>query len=251
MERINFMKCHCCTDEYEKIYENTYKCVGCSHIYRLYHGNSIDYHKNQYRKQEDQGSKEIDSNGNITPIFHQKRQKICENRVNAIKDFLDSSCDCLDIGAGSGTFAKCVKKEVKSIECTELDPSLVESCKTLGFNTYQEDFLTLKIEKKYDIVFAWHVLEHVDNVDLFLKKINNLTSRYCIIEIPLLVSLSGEGRKRKLTDPTFENYDGHAHYFSKESFETISSKYFNILEIREGIQSPALLAVLEKKNENI
>ena len=76
MERVKFMKCHCCANQYEKIYENTYRCVECGHTYRLYHGDSIDYHKNQYRNEEDQGSNEIDSNGNVTSIFHQKRQKI-------------------------------------------------------------------------------------------------------------------------------------------------------------------------------
>jgi uncharacterized protein (UPF0216 family) len=59
--------------------------------------------------------------------------------------------------------------------------------------------------------------------------------------------LSGKGRKRKLVDPTIDNYDGHTHYFSKKSFESIASRYFNILKIEEGVQSPALLAIMEPK----
>ena len=97
------------------------------------------------------------------------------------------------------------------------------------------------------IVSAWHVLEHVEDIDSFLKKCSEITNKYCIIEIPLLRSLSGTGRVRKLVDPQDGVYDGHAHYFTKQSFVNIADKYFDIVEIREGVQSPALFAVMEPK----
>ena len=67
--------------------------------------------------------------------------------------------------------------------------------------------------------------------------------------MPLLQALNGQGRKRKLVDPTINVYDGHTHYFSKKSFELLASKYFNILKIQEGVQTPALLAIMEIADE--
>ena len=43
------MKCHCCNEEYELVYENTFKCPKCEHVHRRYSGDEIEYHKNQYR----------------------------------------------------------------------------------------------------------------------------------------------------------------------------------------------------------
>mgnify|MGYP001340253334 CR=1 FL=1 len=118
--------------------------------------------------------------------------------------------------------------------------------KNVNFNsTYQGDFLKLQFPQTYDIVSAWHVLEHVTDIDAFLKKCASLTRGYCIIEVPTLVSLTGEGRRRELKDPAIGLYDGHAHYFTKKSFEIIANKYFSIIEIKEGVQAPALLAIME------
>jgi len=244
------MNCHCCGSEYKNVYQNTLKCDTCGHIHRIYPGNSVKYHQEQYRTIERRDHAEIDAEGNVTELFHEKRKDICSKRVEMIDQYLNEKYSWLDIGAGAGTFAKHLQDKVDSIECTELDPSLISECRKLGFTTYEEDFLNLEISKKYDVVSAWHVLEHVENIESFLEKISKLVLKHCIIEIPLLISLSGEGRKRKLVDPTIDNYDGHTHYFSKESFESIASKYFDILEITEGVQSPALLAIMEpKENE--
>jgi trans-aconitate methyltransferase len=229
------------------VYENTLKCDNCGHVHRVYPGDSIKYHQEQYRTIERRHRAEIDIKGNVTELFHEKRKDICSKRIDMIDQYLNEQYSWLDIGAGAGTFAKHLQDKVDTIECTELDPSLIRECRKLGFTTYEEDFLKLENSKKYDVVSAWHVLEHVEDIESFLKKASQLVSKYCIIEVPLLVSLSGEGRQRKLKNPTIDSYDGHTHYFSKQSFETIASKYFNILEIKEGVQTPALLAIMERK----
>ena len=104
-----------------------------------------------------------------------------------IDQYLNEKYSWLDVGAGAGTFAKHLQDKVDSIECTELDPSLINECRKLGFTTYEEDFLNLEISKKYDVVSAWHVLEHVENIESFLEKMSKLVLKHCIIEIPLLV----------------------------------------------------------------
>lgn len=243
------MKCHCCGTEYYQLYENTFECNSCGHIHRNYTGDSIEYHKNQYRQIERRDRSEIDEKGEIQELFHEKRKDICNKRLDFVRKYLNKDFTYLDIGAGAGTYAKTISSHVGTLECTELDKSLIAECKRLGFHVYDIDFLNMSNDTAYDIVSAWHVLEHVENIDAFIKKCSEITKKYCIIEVPLLRSLSGQGRVRKLLDPSIGEYDGHAHYFSKNSFELAVGKYFSILEIKEGVQSPALFAVLEKKDD--
>ena len=44
---------------------STYQCIDCQHIYRLYDKNIIDFHKQEYRKNEQRVSNEFDENGNV------------------------------------------------------------------------------------------------------------------------------------------------------------------------------------------
>ena len=92
-----------------------------------------------------------------------------------------------------------------------------------------------------------HVLEHVVDIISFKEKLKNLSKRYIVLEVPLLTALNGLGRTRKLKNPNNHGFDGHAHYFTEKSFKTLFEKDFNIIEIKEGVQTPALFAILEKK----
>ena len=241
------MKCHCCNSNYEQIYENTFSCPSCGHIFRNYNGDETKYHREQYRSIERRDNSEINKFGQIEQIFHDKRKIICDSRIDLIKDYVDINSICLDIGAGAGTFANLLNNLVTNIECTELDPSLLAECKRLGFKTYSDRFENINFDSKYDVTFAWHVLEHVSDIKSFLNKCHQITKKACIIEVPLLETLSGVGRKRTLTDPSIGPFDGHFHYFSKLSFSLAVKDAFSIVEIKEGVQSPALFSILEPK----
>ena len=241
------MNCHCCGSEYKRLSENVYQCGSCFHIHRVYDGDSVEYHQNDYRDIERRDNAEINESGEVQSLFHEKRKDICEKRMSFVQYYLEESDTCLDIGAGAGTYANLLRQEVNDVECTELAPVLINELKRLNFKVYEEDFLSIKFDKKYDVVSAWHVLEHVEDIESFMKKTYQLSNRYVIIEVPLLVSLDGKGRERKLTDPKDETYDGHAHYFTEQSFRELTKNYFNIVSLKEGVQSPALFVVLEKK----
>ena len=53
-------------------------------------------------------------------IFHITREKIVKNRIIKIQNYINDNHNCLDVGAGAGTFAKEIKQYVNSIECLEL-----------------------------------------------------------------------------------------------------------------------------------
>ena len=157
---------------------------------------------------------------------------------------------CLDIGAGAGTFAMWLKDTHAhlSIKCTEMDPKLVAESRNMGFDTSQVGVLSLDASERYDTVFMWHVLEHIYDVKSVVAMLEKITKKYAVIEVPMLKALNGQGRERKLTNPNLGDYDGHYHYFCEKSFRaTIESSGFEILHLSEGVQSPALLTILENK----
>lgn len=242
------MKCHCCGKDYFLNMPCVYECLSCGHTHCDYPGDSIQYHQIQYRNLQRRDWSEINQEGKVMPLFHEKRREICLNRLSRVSKYLGYNDTCLDIGGGAGTFASHLKPSVAEVECTELAPLLINEARALGFNTYDEDFLKIDFNRKYDFVFAWHVLEHVDDPEQFLIKTKELSNKYVVIEIPLLVALNGEGRQRKLRAPKIDDYDGHAHLFCEKSFRTMAERHFNIVELVEGVQSPALLVIMEHKD---
>jgi len=228
------MKCKICesTESVKTTYLDT--CVKCGHGYREYPNDIIEYHATEYRKNFTRTSNEFDKDGKVTQRFHDARKTIVENRLAIIKKYLDTNSTVLDIGSGAGTFAKIILPHVKSVECLELDKSLVDECKRLNFKTIYDSFEDHKFDSKYDIIFAWHVLEHIDDINNFIEKCKGLSTGYIIMEVPT---------KR----PAHEKFDGHLHYFTENSLELLFKNHgLQLIEMCAGVQHPAALAVFKK-----
>ena len=272
------MICHCCDTEYEYLLDvesttispqhaDIYRCPSCSHIFRDYSGDANEYHKKFYRKegghgQRHGGQSEFTKDGKVKKIFHDNRKNICQKRVDIVNHFVDfknkSLHTCIDIGSGAGTFAMYLKSSHPhlDIECIEMDPRLVSECQNLGFNASEASIFQINSEKKYDVVFKWHVLEHILDVKGVMTVLEKITKKTAVIEVPLLTALNNQGRSRKLINPNISShygyehleYDGHYHYFTEKSFRRlVQDSEFNITHLQEGVQSPSLLAILEKK----
>lgn len=229
------MDCHICKSKYTNN-KSIYYCSNCGHTYQKYNGDVVEYHKTIYRtlSSHQRSAKEFDANGNVTQEFHNIRLPIVKKRLSIIKDYIGYDCSCLDIGSGAGTFAYELSKITHKVDCLELADSLVKESNRLELKTYQEDFLTIDIAEKYDVVFAWHVLEHVSDPLAFINKCSVISKSYVIIEVPF-------GRKVK------SDFDGHSHHFSKESLSRcFKESNLNIINIQDGVQLPSILIVGKK-----
>jgi 2-polyprenyl-3-methyl-5-hydroxy-6-metoxy-1,4-benzoquinol methylase len=208
-------------------------CISCGHGFREYMGDIIEYHAKDYRKMFGRTSNEFDKNGNVTQRFHDARKKIVSDRYQMIKKYLGKDKTVLDIGSGAGTFAKMISPDSKSIECLEVDPALVKESKRLGFKTYHSDFESQNFTEKYDIVFAWHVLEHIVDIDSFISKCKDLSNEYIIMEVP-----SKRTAKAR--------FDGHVHYFNEKSLSKLFENHgIELVEMKDGVQMPAILAAFK------
>ena len=225
------MDCHACGQAYARESELLYRCSRCGHGFREFDGDPIAYHADLYRRDSrfHRHSDEIDAEGRPTAAFHKARKKIVKNRVAMIRKFLARGDECLDVGSGAGTFAKEVERRVGSVECTELDDRLAAESERLGFKTHRGDFMSLEFARSFDVVFAWHVVEHVIDTRAFVSKAQALARRYLILEVPV-------------DRPCPEAFDGHYHYFSETSLRLVCGDP-TVICVQEGVQRPALAIV--------
>jgi 2-polyprenyl-3-methyl-5-hydroxy-6-metoxy-1,4-benzoquinol methylase len=237
------MKCVVCGSDMENTnVVDVHKCKSCKHIYIDYMGDGLDYHKNEYRTNNEgnRTDNEIE-NGKFTYQFHNIRQGIMNKRYYAIENLIKNCSNMLDIGAGGGTFVNTIRSKSKTIdiECQEISNICVNNLKDYGYKVYHDDFNNIKFNKKYDIVTCWHVLEHIKDLKSFVNNVTQITNKFLVLEVPVDRTLrTPNGKKR---------WDGHYHYFSKESLHELFKNKFSSINIsKPGIQSPSLTVILKK-----
>jgi hypothetical protein len=226
------MNCHICEKKYTQI--NKYlKCNACGHIYIDPKRDTVEYHRNIYRKKSGRkrGTKaEFNKDGSVNSVFHEVRKKITEGRMEIAKKLYLPTSTALDIGAGGGTFAQALQERIQLVECLEVEPNLIAECRRLGFTTFEKDFLSQEFNKQYDIVFCWHVLEHIPDVKLSMKKMVELAYNFVVFEVPT---------KRG----TPKVYRGHCHHFCEESIQVLLDQYPITYKFVDAIQKPATAVI--------
>lgn len=94
----------------------------------------------------------------------------------------------LDIGAGSCDQTNYLKSFGKEVYTCDFDKHVGPHCNDeIQDYDFKGDFLSCKINKKFDFVLASHVLEHQRNTGLFLDKVASLVNEngyICIIVPP-------------------------------------------------------------------
>lgn len=232
------MNCCICGTSSFVVGDDIYKCPSCKHIYVDFLGDTLKYHKSEYRTNSHGTRSESEIlDGEITEFFHKKRNNICNGRLAILQEFSKKG-RVLDIGSGGGTFALKLRSSGFDVECQEISSICINYLKKNKFKVYEGDFCSLHFDKTYDIVTCWHVLEHLKNLQDFVKKCSEVCSNLLILEVPI----------NRTIHPPNKNWDGHFHYFSKESLAKIFKEHFEVLSISEdGCQKPCLLAILKKK----
>ena len=90
----------------------------------------------------------------------------------------------LEVGCGTGVYPIKYKELFNNLKYTGLDFSKpnIEFCKQHSdFEFIQGDFIKINLDKKYDLVYSHAVIDHVYDIDEFLRRIVKLCGKYAYV----------------------------------------------------------------------
>lgn len=143
-----------------------------------------------------------------------------KRRVSRFMDLFSTDSKLLEIGCASGYFLFEAKEHVKSVTGVELTKDYVKYGREKGLDVRES--LNDVPDNYYDIIFMFHVLEHIDDPIYFLQDLKKKLSPTgkLIIEVPnvedVLVSVY---RIKNHLDFYWEI--AHNYYFSKISLKHV------------------------------
>lgn len=154
------------------------------------------------------------------------RERNVKERVKLVKKFLKPANrkKVLEIGSHEGLFLKELKDLGYEVLGVEPGLSVARHAKSIGINTLEGSFEEVfpNIKEKFDAVFLFHTLEHMEDALSNLKKIKTIINPqgFIFIEVPNILSY----RSRKYGENWEYIYSEHLHYFSCDSLSKLLSE---------------------------
>ena len=146
-----------------------------------------------------------------------------EKRVLRFKDFYTKDTQLLEIGCASGFFLFEVKKYVRTATGVELTKEYVNYAVGRGLDVRES--LDEIMDDSKDLIFMFHVLEHIDDPVKFLKEVKRKLTQNgkLIIEVPNIDDILVSIYKIK---PHLDFYweIAHNYYFSKTTLGKVLEK---------------------------
>jgi 2-polyprenyl-3-methyl-5-hydroxy-6-metoxy-1,4-benzoquinol methylase len=167
-------------------------------------------------------------------------------KLNMIHKYLGNSSKILEIGPGSGSFAKLIEDLQFNItlveESSALSKNLVRIIKGKVVNKNISEY---KTDERYDAVCAFQVIEHVIDLNQHLKDIKTLLKPKGLIFLTTPNADSFEHKLPFLLSPNFDS--AHLYVFSRNSLKLLLKKSgFELLEITTPECSSSWLRVASK-----
>jgi len=140
--------------------------------------------------------------GLTTRLLRNSMLKRYHYTVNSILE--SDSKSLLDIGCGPGDYSLALRnKGINEILALDFSVNMLELAKRtekeqFGDNIIDwlfEDYLDLKVSKKYDASIAVGVLDYIENPDSFINKIISETDKISVISFPKKYDLMSLQRK--------------------------------------------------------
>lgn len=122
----------------------------------------------------------------------------------------------LDLGCGEGSFVRLARKQ-------RIDALGVDKSPPPYSNIIASPIEELHLDKKFDVVTMFHVLEHVQNPEEILEKAKGFLKKHgvLVIEVPLVGNLT-----EKFLGKNYFAYhdDSHLNFFSKKEIFALLTK---------------------------
>ena len=126
----------------------------------------------EYYKSEDYISHTDAKDSLFDKAYHFVKTITLKRKIKLINSFSQTSKTILDVGAGTGEFLKVCQDNSWEVFGTEPDLDARKIAKNKGINL-QENLSKIN-SQKFDIITLWHVLEHVENLQEYIKSLKEL-----------------------------------------------------------------------------
>ena len=119
----------------------------------------------------------------MIPFFDKRKELIGQSKYSQVIDSLNtirqkqsSNLRVLDIGAGIGEVVSVFRDHGHCCEAIEVNSAAIEHLKSIGISVFEDSFFNFNSSKKFDIIMAWGVIEHITDPYLFLDKVYSMLS---------------------------------------------------------------------------
>ena len=179
-------------------------------------------HIGEYYQSQDYVSHANKGNSLINIIYKIARSFTLNGKIQLINSVADKG-HLLDIGCGTGHFLAAAKKDGWQITGVEPDDQArAIAQKEAAQNIHQE--LPDKLPQKYDVVTMWHVLEHIPDLNSFIKKLlgHIHDTSTLVIAVPNYKSYDAQHYKEE-----WAAYDvpRHLYHFDQNTMSALMGKY--------------------------
>ncbi|MCX2744803.1 class I SAM-dependent methyltransferase [Mangrovivirga sp. M17] len=233
MNRIKIKDCPICGHssfiEVFKCKDNTvsgelFQLVDCANCkFRFTNPRPADEHLSDYYKSDTYISHSDTNEGLTNKIYKRVRDFNLKIKYKLVKKFLNISDPILlDVGAGTGYFVNFCNKNGMQADGFEPDADARKVAKnTHGFSLIDN---WEKINKKYDVITMWHVLEHVPDLKIQLEKLKQILKPQgvLIIAVPNRESLD---EKHYKSDWAAYDVPRHLYHFRKSDLIRLASDF--------------------------
>ena len=153
-------------------------------------------------------------------IYHFVKKRAIKNKVKLINSYHKNKGALLDVGCGTGDFL--VEAQNQGWKATGYEPNEAAKKLTNSKNVSTIDDLVSLSANSFDVITLWHVLEHVPNLEEYIKNLKKLLkpSGTLIVAVPNYKSYDAIYYKRH-----WAAYDvpRHLWHFSKKSIKRLFS----------------------------
>lgn len=180
--------------------------------------------------------------GNTADLYQSHLRTVATELVNT---WGISNKTVFEVGASNGVFLKYLS-QIGGNKVLGIEPSqkLCIDAQKNGVNVQQgyfnNDFVTKKLNDKFDAVIIRHVLEHIDQIDEMVTSLKRIVAKngLLVVEVP--------DAEKILNDNLFSNiFHEHLNYFTTDSLNYLFAKHgFKMVYKREvNIHGGSLLII--------
>lgn len=133
----------------------------------------------------------------------------------------------LDLGAGSGIYAKYFKNQGLDVTCIDISPEMVELCLKKNLHAKVMDFYDLKYEDNtYDAIWSMNTLLHVpkSSIDVVLNEVKRTLKDNGIFYLGILGGESFEG----IYEKDFYKPKRYFSFYTNNELKDLIERYFHI-----------------------